>query len=380
MFFLLLTGCAEQPWSPSPDEARTWVSTLGEDTLSVEQFTVSGGTISGTLIERSPSTHVFQYTATLDASGRISTLEASRTIPASNPSDSGDISWTVTIQDTMATVNRIEGPNTGESEVVVPLGVIPTLGRTSPAMFVYSQAIEQMRAGDTGIALLGASGPARPRPVTWNGSSEFSWDFFGSPITAVIADDGQLVGASGATTTVKREVHRVEPYDIMPSAERWAALDAAGQGIGTPSPGATATATVDGATIEVRYSQPAMRGRAIWGGLVPFGAVWRTGANAATHITSSHALTFGDHELPAGTYTLWSEFSASGGQLIVNAQTDQWGTAHDASQDLFRVDLMATDTDAPVERFTISVADTDSGGELALAWDTTVWTVPFSVN
>ena len=380
LFVLLLTGCAEQPWSPSPDEARTWVSTLGKDTLSVEQFTVTGNTISGTLVERSPSTHVFTYTATLDASGRITTLEANRTVPASGPDESGDVSWTVTIEDTLATVNRIEGPNTGESNVVVPAGVIPTLGRTSPAMFVFNQAMEQMRAGDTGIALLAASGPARPRPVTWNGPSEFSWDFFGSPITAVIADDGQLVGASGALTTVKREVHRVEPYDIMPSAERWAALDAAGQGIGTPSPGATTTAMVDGATIEVRYSQPAMRGRAIWGGLVPFGTVWRTGANAATHMTTSHALTVGDHVLPAGTYTLWSAFSESGGQLIVNAQTNQWGTAHDPAQDLFRVDMTPVDADTPVERFTISVQDSEAGGTLSLSWDTTVWTVPFSVN
>ncbi len=380
LIVLMLSGCTDKPWVPSPNEARTWVSTLGADTLTVEQFTVSGSTISGTLVERSPQTHVFRYTATLNNSGEVVSFEASRTTPETNPDGLAALAWTVTVEDTMATVNRVEGPDVGETSFVVPSGVIPTLGRASPSMFVFNQALEQMRAGDTGISLLDARGPARPWGATWSAPSTFTWDFFGSPVVAEIAEDGQLVGASGAATTMKREVQRVEPYDIMASAARWAALDAAGEGIGTPSPSATASGVVDGASIEVRYSRPAMRGRAIWGGLVPHGTVWRTGANAATHMTTDRALTMAGNVLPAGTYTLWSVYSESGGQLIVNAQTNQWGTSYDASEDLFRVDMTASDLSTPRERFTISVEDTDAGGALVLTWADRAWAVPFSVN
>jgi hypothetical protein len=159
------------------------------------------------------------------------------------------------------------------------------------------------------------------------------------------------------------------------------ALDAAGEGIGVPSPPAVASAEVDGASIDIQYAQPAVRGRTIWGGIVPFNEVWRTGANAATHMTTDRSLVFGGQSIPAGTYTLWSIFQdADSGQLIVNAQTNQWGTNYDAAQDVLRVDMNAVTTAEPSERFTIHIRDTDAGGELVLAWDTTEWTVPFTVE
>lgn len=377
---VLLAGCAEQPWSPTPEEARTWVSTLGSDTLAVEQFTISGNTVTGTLVERSPYTHVYTYTATFDDTGHVASLDVTRATPASNPDGPAVIAWTVDVEDTLATVSRTEGGDVGETSLVIPAGTIPTLGRTSPSMFVFNQALEQMRMGDASVNMLAATGQARPRSVVWEAPGTFSMDFFGSPINALVAEDGQLVGASGVTTTVKREVARVAPYDLMPSANRWASLDASGSGIGTPSPAATARTSVDGATVEIRYSQPAMRGRQIWGGLVPHGSVWRTGANAATHMTTDRAIILGGHELPAGTYTLWTTFSETGGQLIVNEQTNQWGTAHDPTRDLFSVDMTSSDVAEPQERFTFAVEDTEVGGALVLSWDTTQWTVPFSVN
>lgn len=197
-----------------------------------------------------------------------------------------------------------------------------------------------------------------------------------------MSPEGMILGASGAATTVKQETRRV-PVDevgLDALAERWAQMDAAGEGIGTPSPPAMVTVTVDNAEVEIRYSQPAVRGRTIWGGLVPYDAVWRTGANAATHLTIGRPLRFEGLELPSASYTLWTTFSEDAGTLIFNGETGQWGTEYDPARDVGRVPLIRSETEEHVERFTISAVDTPEGGELRLEWARTRWSAPFTVG
>jgi hypothetical protein len=100
---------------------------------------------------------------------------------------------------------------------------------------------------------------------------------------------------------------------------------------------------VGAAQVLVDYSRPSARGRTVWGGaLVPYGQVWRTGANAATQLVTSADLTIGGAAVPAGTYTLFTLPTADGGQLIVNKKTGEWGTEYDAAQDLVRIPLRAS--------------------------------------
>jgi len=124
------------------------------------------------------------------------------------------------------------------------------------------------------------------------------------------------------------------------------------------SPAAKAEVKLGGAAISVDYSAPSARGRAIFGGLVPYGQVWRTGANAATTLKTSADLEIGDLKVPAGTYTLYTLPTESGWQLIINKQTGQWGTVYDEKQDLGRVPLKVGKTAAPVETFVIDFQKT----------------------
>jgi len=150
---------------------------------------------------------------------------------------------------------------------------------------------------------------------------------------------------------------------------------------GKPSPAATVTAKIDGADIKIDYSQPSMRGRKIWGGLVPFGDVWRTGANEATTITLSKAIVIGGKDVPAGAYTLWSLPLADGSaKLIINSETGQWGTNYDGTKDFARVDLKRTELDKPVEKFVFAVDAADGGGVLKLTWDKLQYSVAFTVK
>ena len=143
------------------------------------------------------------------------------------------------------------------------------------------------------------------------------------------------------------------------------------------SPPATATVTLNGKEVSIAYSRPSIRGRKIMGKLVPYGEVWRTGANEATTLKTAANLMMGGVKIPAGTYTLYSLPTENGWKLIVNKQTGQWGTEYDSSQDLARIDLVKSAFPAPVEIFTIAFEKNNvSSAELVLTWELTKLTLP----
>jgi hypothetical protein len=142
------------------------------------------------------------------------------------------------------------------------------------------------------------------------------------------------------------------------------------------SPKQQASYTANGKKITVDYSAPSKRGRAIFGELVPYGQVWRTGANAATTLTTEADLMIGSLHVPAGKYTLYTIPAEKEWTLIVNKQTGQWGTDYDEKQDLGRVKLqLAPALKAPVETFAIGIDKT-----LSFTWDTTKAWIPVIVH
>jgi Protein of unknown function (DUF2911) len=153
------------------------------------------------------------------------------------------------------------------------------------------------------------------------------------------------------------------------------------QAQGRKSPHETVKATIDGATITIEYGRPSMRGRKIFGELVPHNQVWRTGADEATTLTTDKALEIGGLAVPAGKYTLYTLPGEKEWKLIVNKQTGQWGTVYDEKQDLGRVSLTKTASSSPVEQFTIAIdKGTSGGGTLKLSWENTQLTAPITVK
>lgn len=379
---VLALGCA-------PDEGglegpATFVTTLGDDTVTVETFTRTDTRIEGVLVQRTPFTQRISYAVDLNPDGTFARLQADVATPAENPDGPEAWSAATTIADGMATVERIGGDNPGTNSFEVGPGALPTLGRATMAFFALEQAMRQAEeGGGEGEFPLELVYPTRPQPVanaiTPLAGDTIAFSFFGLPFRAWAAD-GRVMGADGMSTTMKAQSIRVPSLDIDALAAAWARADADGKGLGVPSPPATTAATIAGATMEVVYSQPAKRGREIWGGLVPHGEVWRTGANSATVFTTDRDLVIGGAEVPAGSYTLWTLFTPDSQQLIINTQTGQWGTDYDEEMDLVRVDLTEASLSEMMERFTISLTETDEGGTLHLGWDRTEYTVPIHMQ
>ncbi len=146
------------------------------------------------------------------------------------------------------------------------------------------------------------------------------------------------------------------------------------------SPPAKASVMVAGASITIDYSAPSVRGRKIFGGLVPYGQVWRTGANAATTLKTTTNLKIGSLMVPAGTYTLYTMPGADAWKLIVNKQTGQWGTVYHADQDLGRVALKVAKNAAPVEKMKIEFTHTQGAmTALHIVWADLNLSVPVTV-
>lgn len=146
------------------------------------------------------------------------------------------------------------------------------------------------------------------------------------------------------------------------------------------SPEARAAYKSNGTEVSVAYSAPSKRGRKVFGGLVPYGQVWRTGANEATVFTTNQALTIGGKTLPAGEYTLWTIPGPETWTVIFNGKHYSWGVDWDSKptrepqHDVLQVQVPAEAQEPPLEMFRISFDQ--AGPTLVLAWDRTKVTVP----
>ena len=140
-----------------------------------------------------------------------------------------------------------------------------------------------------------------------------------------------------------------------------------------PSPPATADcALAGGQKITIDYSSPRMKGRKIFGELVPYGKVWRAGANEATTMNVGADVTIGGKAVPAGKYTIFAIPDQNKWTLVISKKTGEWGTAYPGpDNDLARIDMKSEKLPAPVENFTISFNQTSGGCTLKMQWETT---------
>lgn len=140
-----------------------------------------------------------------------------------------------------------------------------------------------------------------------------------------------------------------------------------------PSPPATAQcALAGGKTVTIDYSSPRKKGRNVFPDVVPYGKVWRTGANEATTFIATGDVMVGSAHVPAGNYTLFTLPGKDKWTLIISKKTGEWGTDYPGEkEDLARVEMKAGTASTPVENFTISFEKAGNGCNLKLAWDTT---------
>jgi uncharacterized protein (DUF2141 family) len=148
-----------------------------------------------------------------------------------------------------------------------------------------------------------------------------------------------------------------------------------------PSPMAAVTQAVGLNTIKIEYSRPSVKGRKVFGTLVPFNKVWRLGANAPTKLTTDKPMTFGNETLKPGTYAIFVIPTENEWKVVINTDIEQWGAGnYDEKKNIVTITIKTQESEF-TESLSITVQDlTSNSGSIVIAWDKTKVVTPFTVD
>ena len=386
----LVTLIASAGPTRSGTDTATVVTTLGRDTIAVEQYVLADGHLVGDVLLRAPHTVRYHYAMSFRPDGAL----ARSMVDFSQPGMEGAprVRTTITVAGDSARVEIDSSgvPRTFERPVAEQLLPEVMTGFGSDYGLYISLGTYEAVAATLGPALNvvhdvpvidAATGGLRVKHLVRRSPTDLDVDYFRIAWTHLSLDaQGRIEGADASGTTEKTRSVRTGPMNLDSVVATFERLDRDGQSLGELSPPAFTTGRLGSATISIHYNSPRRRGRTILGATVPFGHVWRTGADAATELVTDRAITIGGKELAAGTYTLWTIPEADGATLIVNGQHGQWGTDYDPARDVLRVPMHVKRGQPIVQDFTIAVDEAGSRGELRMAWDNFVWTVALSAK
>ena len=382
----------------TPAEQYGFVALLGNDTVSVERVSRSPTRLVTDGVDRWPFVRRRHTEFDLAADGRIRRMvmdvrtpngpspeERGRRITADFSEDAVSISVRDSggVRDTaFATGGAITVPHVSMMYSVIELEIAAALRQAAASKGLVAGDSVRFRQfypdRDVGPTFTLHKGYVHPRA---GGQVELRHDWLSGTGDATVDSSGRMLTYSGMRSTYKVAVTRTaRPPDVESIGDRLVAAELR-TGPAQVSVRDTARGAIGTATLSVDYGRPLLRGRTLLGNVISYDRIWRTGANAATQLTTSADITLAGLSVPAGTYTLWTVPRVGRVDLIVNRQTGQWGTQYSRSQDLGMAAMKADSVDPPVERFSISIDARDaSHGTLALTWGTFRWTAPIVVQ
>lgn len=351
----------------------TFIVTLGRDTIAAERFRFGRGRLDGEVVTRLRETVRRPYAMSFDASDNPARLEFSTRRPTDTPASAPLQTAVITAAGDTIVMETTRNDSTVTRRIPAPDGTVPLLGQSYASYEVLTRRAVRTMADSIAIPVW-AVGAQRIDTFTLVRVSADTMKItapFGVMYARVDAD-GRIQGAHALGSTFKVVVTRRPMMDLTAIAMM--------PTIPQLSPRDTIRTTIGGANFTVSYSRPMKRGRVLFGEMVPWGEVWRTGANEATHFRTDRDLVVAGMPVPAGTYTLWTIPRPEGWTLIINKQTGQWGTIYDPAQDLGRVPMHDEAPATHEEQFTITLEPTEPGAVLRMRWDDREAWVPIEIK
>jgi Protein of unknown function (DUF2911) len=356
----------------------SFITRLGNDTVAVESFERTATSLRLDIVYRSPSFRATRYTLQLNAEGRPTQAEAVNRTPAIM----GSAASRPTIVRARFGTDSIDIELQGDSIVrrrIAGVRAIPTAPYSFALLELETSRLprtwrDSVITAATAISPGSVSRTGRRVWLAGTGDTVRVLNYAAVGTMFVVRDSvGRIRGADGRQSTSRILVTRLDTVlNVERLAEQFARAEMSGRSFGSViATRDTLRATVGSASVMVDYSGPKVRGRKIFVGGVLGDTLWRTGANAATQLTISEPLRIGGHLLSAGTYSLYTAVDTQNRryELVINAQTGQWGTSYDRSKDITRVPWSGAET-ALTETLTFSLEPRGSReGLLRLSWE-----------
>jgi len=349
-------------------QTSSFVTTLGKDTLSFEQYRRAGDTITGDWVTGYGGIMYHHYVIVLRPDGRMQryTLSLHRVSGKAE----GGVNLVLGDDSLIATTS---GPPDSTRRLAV--GVDAAVFASTIAALETITTFARRHGGDSSVVrAVQAFGPYQSAnvPVVFFKGDSARLGNPRAPLLLRVNREGQIQSLSARMSTTRTETVRVPNYDLASLVRHFhdVAEDTPILGVLAISPRDTARGTVANAKIMIDYGRPSVRGRNVFVHGVLGDTIWRAGANAATQFTSTTDLSVGGKRLPAGTYSLWVHVRPdnSAYDLVFNSQSGQWGTEHHFDRDVLTVPLEVRRAPSSVEQLSFELEQAGPGAILRLRW------------
>ncbi len=362
-----------------PSTKGSLVYTLGKDTSAIGNFELNGNKFSLTVVSMSPYVNVSKLNGEFFPDGELMNAEGYN-YDAAKGKDSVSYSYKLRYANDTTFIETKSRNRGGTRKYPVKIMVANSLGGDAlvfmPALLA---SFAPAHTGDSVISSHIVFNSARKFIIKRTGNHKL---LMGSAVmgmfTIFLDDKGKIRSVDGIGTSFNIK-GTAGPYLDLDSV---IAASVKRQGLhpqlGVINKPDSVKAVINTAEIKIIYSRPSVRGRVIFGEVVPWNRIWRTGADAATKITLSQPLYFAGKELPAGEYSIFTLPTQHGWTLIFNKQANIWGTEHNADYDLLKVPMTTIASPDTTEVMTIEVNARGNGGVITVAWDKLKASVKFS--
>ena len=361
----------------------TFVAQWANDTASIETFTIAGNYVYGRAIHLYPEPHLRHFTFRYHDDGSLRSMDMqyfeleNTSVPLQ--SQSGLLPYRMTMDDRDGVIDFRSFDQQGEKQYVQLTHRMDFNGDWIPVFGQWQWLTNQLTEGRLGQDLKFLNATVGTYDLEVKQSAPDTVIFVSSisaPIKLILDADNKIkkVDAMGSPWNIII-IRSESPLNIEKYTNHFAQKPV----IGRPSPSVEKTFSIHGLDMRVRYHSPRKRGREIFGNVVPYDVVWRTGAGSATTISFDHDLQFDDQLIPKGTYNLFTIPGKDRWQLIFNTEKNAWGSAYRSEYDFAKTEMQVTELPEIREEFSIEVAEKDRGGILMLHWDKTQATVAFKI-
>ena len=380
--FFALTLCYgllhAQSGRPRVNERGVMFIKLGNDTTAVQQFEMKGDSIRTVIIRRPGGIIVYRGEGTLYPDGNIRSMQSNVYRLDSN----GQLQKTsenklYSSPDSTFVVNGNNRPRAYQGRSFIS----NDMDYTSFMMFPYLAHFAPAKINDsiTGKQFVGGGFRVFTLKRTGQNSIRVGSNIMGN-LNLFLNSDGSLRSIDGIGSSLNFTSTIVPNLNMDSLIHAMIAYQKQVGAMGAQTIRDTATANIGSSKVEVDYWRPSMRGRKVFGGIVPYNRFWRTGANNATQLRISEPIYFNNQKLDSGRYAIFTWPTETGWTFLINKQATIWGTDYNPEYDLLRLPMKVEHIPRPVEQLTIQVVPSDRKGTIIIEWENTRASIDFETR